>query len=60
MDRHIEIIKAWCRVIAVKDDRAIWYEDGGYKYADILEPGEGWESYSCDSVEMWEMLSEMA
>lgn len=58
MNEHMNIIAAWCTVIAVKNDRAIWYEDGGFKYADILEEGEGWASYSCNTAEMWEMLTE--
>ena len=60
MDRHMEIIGTWCKVLATKGQHAIWYEDGGFKYADVLEEGEGWVSYSCDTAEMWEMLSEMA
>ncbi len=58
MDRHMAIISAWCKVLGTKDQRAIWYEDGGYKYADILEGPEGWFSYSCNTREEWEMLSE--
>lgn len=59
MNRHMEIIAEWCVVLAVKDDRAIWYEDGGFKYADIFDPEEGgWESYSCNSQDEWELLSE--
>lgn len=54
----MNIIATWCTVIAVKNDRAIWYEDGGFKYADILEEGEGWASYSCNTREEWEMLTE--
>ena len=58
MDKHMEIISAWCKVLGTKDQRAIWYEDGGFKYADVLEDGEGWVSYSCDTAEMWELLTE--
>ncbi len=60
MREHMDIIGAYCPVLAVKNDRAIWYEDGGFKYADIYEDGEGWASYSCNTQEEWEMLSEMA
>lgn len=55
---HMDLIATYCTVYAVKVNGAIWYEDGGFKYADILEPEEGWVSYSCDTREEWEMLSE--
>ena len=55
---HINIICAWCEVHARIGDWAIWYRDGGYDYVDVFDPEEGWCSYSCDSLEMWEMLTE--
>lgn len=58
MDRHIEIIAAWCEVHAVIANKAIWYTDGDYRYADVYDPEEGWCSYSCDTREMWELLTE--
>lgn len=58
MDNHMDIIGAWCTVLAVKAGGAIWYEDGGFKYADIFEGPYGWASYSCNTREEWEMLSE--
>lgn len=58
MNRHMEIIAEYCTVLAIKIDKAIWYEDGGFKYADVFEEGEGWVSYSCDNAEMWELLTE--
>jgi len=54
--KHMDLIAEYCEVLDVRYGRAIWYIDGGYKYADILEEGEGWMSYSCDTREMWEML----
>jgi hypothetical protein len=54
---HKNIIRAWCVVLAEKPN-AIWYEDGGFRYADVFDPEEGWVSYSCDTREMWEMLTE--
>ena len=54
--KHMELIATYCDVLATCENRAIWYVDGGYKYADVLEDGEGWVSYSCDTREMWEML----
>lgn len=54
---HKNIIRAWCVVLAEKPN-AIWYEDGGFRYADVLDPEEGWVSYSCNSQEEWEMLTE--
>lgn len=53
---HLALIRTYCEVLDQRSDRAIWYVDGGYKYADVLDPEEGWVSYSCDSQEMWEML----
>lgn len=55
---HLSLIKTYCQVIAEKGDWAIWYEDGGYKYAEVLDPEEGWISYSCDSESEWQMLTE--
>lgn len=54
---HLALIRTYCTVLAEKRG-AIWYEDGGFRYADIFEPGEGWVSYSCNSVEEWEMLTD--
>lgn len=56
--KHMDLIATYCDVLAVKADKAIWYVDGGYRYADVLDPEEGWVSYSCNSQEMWEMLTE--
>lgn len=55
---HINIIMAWCEVLAVIAEKAIWYVDGGHRYADVLDPEEGWVSYSCDTQEMWELLTQ--
>jgi hypothetical protein len=54
---HIALIKTYCEVLA-ETPTAIWYEDSGFRYADVLDPEEGWVSYSCNSQEEWEMLSE--
>ena len=54
--KHMDLIAEYCEVLDVRYGRAIWYVDGGYRYADVLEEGEGWVSYSCDTREMWEML----
>lgn len=54
--KHMDLIATYCDVLAVKADKAIWYVDGGYRYADVLDPEEGWVSYSCNSQEEWEML----
>lgn len=56
--KHMDLIATYCDVLAVKADKAIWYVDGGYRYADVLEEGEGWVSYSCNTQEEWEMLTE--
>ena len=53
---HMNLIAEYCTVFAVKVDRAIWYEDGGFKYADDLIPDEGWVSFSCNTQEEWERL----
>lgn len=53
---HLGLIKTYCEVLDQRGDWAIWYVDNGYKYADVFDPAEGWCSYSCDSLEMWEML----
>lgn len=53
----MDLIETYCTVIAKKAN-AIWYVDGGYKYADVYDPEEGWISYSCNSEEEWEMLTE--
>ena len=58
MNKHFETISTWCKVLAAKNQRAIWYEDGGFKYADIYEDGKGWASYSCNTREEWELLTE--
>ena len=55
---HMNLIAEYCTVFAVKVDWAIWYEDGGFKYADVFDPEEGWISYSCNTQEEWEMLTE--
>ena len=52
----MDLIAEYCEVLATYERRAIWYVDGGYKYADVYEDGEGWISYSCDTQDMWEML----
>ena len=54
--KHMDLIAEYCEVLATYERRAIWYVDGGYKYADVYEDGEGWISYSCDTQDMWEML----
>ena len=54
---HIALIKAYCLVLAEKPG-AIWYEDGGFRYAEVLDPDEGWVAYSCNTQEMWELLTE--
>lgn len=54
---HLALIRTYCTVLAEKRG-AIWYEDGGFRYAEVFEPGEGWVSYSCNSVEEWEMLTD--
>ena len=54
---HLSLIKTYCEVIAEKAN-AIWYVDGGYKYADVYDSEEGWISYSCNSEKEWEMLTE--
>ena len=56
--KHMDLIAEYCTVFAVKVDWAIWYEDGGFKYADVFDPEEGWISYSCNTQEEWEMLTE--
>lgn len=56
--KHMDLIAEYCTVFAVKVGRAIWYEDGGFKYADVFDPEEGWISYSCNTQEEWEMLTE--
>ena len=53
---HMDLIAEYCDVLDVRYGCAIWYVDGGYRYADVLDPEEGWVSYSCDTQEMWEML----
>lgn len=55
---HMNLIAEYCTVFAVKVDWAIWYEDGGFKYADVFDPEEGWVSYSCNTQKEWEMLTE--
>ena len=55
---HMNLIAEYCTVFAVKIGRAIWYEDGGFKYADVFDPEEGWISYSCNTQEEWELLTE--
>ena len=55
---HLSLIKTYCKVIAEKSDWAIWYVDGVYKYADVYDTEEGWISYSCNTQEEWEMLTE--
>ena len=55
---HMNLIAEYCTVLAVKVDWAIWYEDGGFKYADVFDPEEGWISYSCNTQEEWELLTE--
>jgi hypothetical protein len=55
---HMNLIAEYCTVFAVKVDRAIWYEDGGFKYADVFDPEEGWISYSCNTQEESELLTE--
>jgi len=53
---HMDLIAQYCTVLDTREGRAIWYEDGGFRYADVLEEGEGWVSYSCNTQEQWEML----
>ena len=55
---HMALIVENCEVLDVRGDRAVWYVDGGFKYADVLDEDEGWVSYSCNSQEEWEMLCE--
>ena len=54
---HLELIRTYCHVLAEKPG-AIWFEDGCFRYAEILDPDEGWVAYSCDTQEMWELLTE--
>ena len=55
---HMEIISTWCEVLDLREGKAIWYVDSGRRYADVLDPEEGWCSYSCETREQWEMLCE--
>lgn len=56
--KHIEMISTWCEVLDLREGKAIWYVDSGRRYADVLDPEEGWCSYSCETREQWEMLCE--
>lgn len=57
--KHIDVIAQYCNILAVKADKAVWYVDGGYKYADIYDAEEGgWTSYSCNSAEEFELFCE--
>lgn len=53
---HMDLIAKYCDVLDVRTGRAIWYVDGGTRYADVLDPEEGWVSYFCATREVWELL----
>ena len=54
---HLALIRTYCTVLAEKPG-AIWFEDGSFRYAEVWDPSEGWISYSCDTQEEWELLTE--
>ena len=54
---HLALIRTYCVVLAERHN-AIWYEDAGYKYADVFVEGEGWVSYSCNTEEEFALLCE--
>ena len=57
---HITLICNNCKVLEVRGDWAVWYEDGGFKYADVYDCAEGWVSYSCNSAEEFDLFCDGA
>ena len=53
-DKHIELICNFCDVRKVTPD-AVWYFEDGCGYCEF----RGGDSYSCNSLEEFEMLREM-
>lgn len=51
---HLDLIRRSCEVLA-EEEGAIWYRDGGFGYAEVLDEGE-WVSYSCNSAEEFALI----
>lgn len=55
--KHFALIRIYCKVLA-ETPNGIWYEDGGFKVAEVFVEGEGWVSFSCDTEEEFALLCE--
>ena len=55
--KHLDLIRAYCKVFA-EVLNGIWYEDRGFKVAEIYIEGEGWVSFSCNTKEEFDLLCE--
>lgn len=53
MNKHFELICEYCDVVKVVDDKAIFYYEDGFGYAEI-----NGASFSCSSVEEFDEMVE--